>query len=156
MRTLPAADFDAIGPDLLAVLNAQADLNDDTVEQTLATRLGRFGVAALPVLERMVFSQPKRPFRAAIYGLCRVGAEAEPLAERVAALAPAGERRNKDLETDVYVTLMRMGRGDIVEREKVASDRFTKVRDKVIQRGITPASPPSVCTDAHNWPRFRE
>ena len=156
LAQLPAAEFDAIGPDLLAVLNAQANLNDDTVEQTLATRLGRFGVAALPVLERMVFSRPKRPFRAAIYGLCRVGAEAEPLAERVAALAPAGERRNKDLETDVYVTLMRMGRGDIVEREKAATDRFSKVRDKVIQRGITPDSPPSVCTDAHNWPRFRE
>jgi hypothetical protein len=156
LAALPAADFDAIGPELLAVLNAQANLNDDTVEQTLATRLGRFGVAALPVLERMVFSQPKRPFRAAIYGLCRVGAEAEPLAERLASLVPAGERRNKDLETDVYVTLMRMGRGDIVELEKAASDRFANVRDKVIQRDITPASPPSVCTDAHNWPRFRE
>jgi hypothetical protein len=156
LAALPAADFDAIGPGLLAVLNAQANLNDDTVEQTLATRLGRFGVAALPALERMVFSQPKRPFRAAIYGLCRVGAAAEPLAERLVALAPAGERRNKDLETDVYVTLMRMGRGDIVEREKVASDRFTKIRDKLIQRAIAPASPPSVCTDANNWPTFRE
>jgi hypothetical protein len=156
LADLPAADFDAIGPAMLEMLNAQATLNDDTVEQTLATRLGRFGVAALPALERMVFSRPKRPFRAAIYGLCRVGAEAEPLAERVAALAPAGERRNKDLETDVYVTLMRMGRADIVEREKAASDRFASVRDKVIQRGITPASPPSVCTDARNWPRFRE
>lgn len=156
LADLPAADFDAIGPDVLAVLNAQATLNDDTVEQTLATRLGRFGVAALPALERMVFSRPKRPFRAAIYGLCRVGAEAESLAERLASLVPTGERRNKDLETDVYVTLMRMGRDDIVEREKVATDRFTKVRDKVIQRGITPASPPSVCTGDHNWPRFRE
>ncbi len=156
LAALPAAEFDAIGPALLEMLKARAVLNDDTVQQALATRLGRFGMAALPVLERMVFSQPKRPFRAAIYGLCRVGAAAEPLAERVVALAPAGERRNKDLETDVYVTLMRMGRGDIVEREKVASDRFTKIRDKVIQRAITPASPPSVCTDANNWPVYRE
>lgn len=156
LAALPAADFDAIGPAMLEMLNAQAFLNDDTVEQALATRLGRFGAAALPAVERMVFSRPKRPFRAAIYGLCRIGAEVEPLAERLASLVPAGDRRNKDLETDVYITLMRMGRGDIVEREKVATDRFTKIRDKVIQRGITPASPPSVCTDAHNWPTYRE
>ena len=156
LAQLPAADFDAIGPAMLEMLNAQSSLNDDTVEQSLATRLGRFGAPALPVLERMVFSRPKRPFRAAIYGLCRVGVDAESLAERLAALAPAGERRNKDLETDVYVTLMRMGRADIVEREKVASERFIKIRDKVLQRGISPASPPSVCTGNHNWPTFRE
>jgi hypothetical protein len=83
---LPAPEFDLIAPALLAVLEAQPSLDDDTVAQSLASRLGRLGTPSIPLLEQMIFSKPKRPFRAAIHGLCRVGAEAAPLAERCARL----------------------------------------------------------------------
>jgi hypothetical protein len=153
---LPAADFDAIGPSLLAVFEAQARLDDDAVSQPMASRLGRFGTQAVPTLERLVFSNQRRVFLAAVYGLCRVGPDAAPLAEKIAALSVKSQGRQRDLDMAVYATLMRMGREDIVEREKTANERFTKLGTIVLGRAITPASPPSVCVDARGWPRVHD
>lgn len=151
---LPGADFDAIGPALLAVLAPRPSLNDDTVARPLASRLGQLGPSAVPLLERMTFARPKRPFAAAILGLCRAGPQAAPLAERIAQLAPAGNSYDRDLDVAVYVALMRMGRADIVEREKTANTRFTNIRPRIIARAITPTSPPSVCADEGGLPHF--
>lgn len=113
---LPAADFDAIAPALLVVLQAQPALGEDTVSQPMARRLGRLGAAAVPLLARTALSTPRRPFRGAIQGLCRTGAHAAPLAERLAVLGAAKGRPDRDLDAAVYVALLRMGRADIVER----------------------------------------
>jgi hypothetical protein len=150
---LPASAFDAIGPSLLAVFEAQSRLDDDAVSQPMASRLGRFGTQAVPTLERLVFSNQRRAFLAAVYGLCRVGPDAAPLAEKLAALSVKSQGRHRDLDMAVYATLMRMGREDIVEREKTANERFTKLGTIVLGRAITPASPPSVCVDSRGWPR---
>ena len=85
--------------------------------------------------------------------VCRIGADAAPLAERIAALTTPGDQRPREHDTAVYVALMRMGHADIVEREKTASGRFTRIDKRVLERQIGPASPPSVCMSAHNWPQ---
>jgi hypothetical protein len=148
-------EFDIIAPALLAMFNAQRTLTDDMVEATLAARLGSRGAAALPLLERLIFSNPRRPMSAALYGLCRVGAEAAPLAERIAALATPDNQRPREHDTAIFVALLRMGHDDIVEREKAASARFTRINARVLQRKISPASPPDVCVSAHNWPNVQ-
>jgi hypothetical protein len=153
---LPAPDFDTIGPALIAVLAAQPALDSDILSATLANRLGRLGAPAVPILERVLFANPRRPYRAALYGLCRAGADAAPLAERIASLASTGDRRTRqrDLDVAVYAALLRMGRADIVEREKEASGRFANIPSRMIARAITASSPPEVCADEFDRPKL--
>jgi hypothetical protein len=149
---LPATEFDAVSGALLATLNAQSLLNEATVAGSLANRLGQLGPTALPVLEQLVFSTPKRPVTGAFYGLCRIGAAAAHRAELIAELASDGLHRERD--TAIYVALRRMGRDDIIARERATGTRFKNIDTRLDERTIAPDSPPNVCTDERGFPRL--
>jgi hypothetical protein len=151
---LPRADFEAIGPGLLNILSAQDPLNNDTVLGTLAARLGDLGPAALPILEKMIFPTSGRRADYAIYGLCRVGAAAgryaDVLVDRVA------ERRWSDATVAIYVTLRRLGRDDLIARNSNEGAPFARPSGLLLERTITPKSPPSACVDHIGRPRLPE
>jgi hypothetical protein len=152
LAQLPGTDFVAIGAALLEVLNAEQVINDRTVADTLATRLGELGSPALPVLDKLIFSTPKRPALGAIYGLCRVGSAAADRAEQLAVIASDGRRRDHDAA--IFVTLRRMGREDLIARERAQGTRFSKISKKLDERTITPESPLSACTNERGYPNL--
>lgn len=151
LAQLPPAEFAALGGRLLDVLRAQKVIDDRTVSDALATRLGELGSPALPVLEKLVFPPAKRPALGAIYGLCRMGPAAASRAEDLVALATDGRRR--DIDSAIFVTLRRLGRDDLIERGRADGTGFSKVPKKLAERAITPESPPSACGNESGYPR---
>lgn len=152
LAQLPVTEFEAIGPAILDVLNRQDLLNDDTVADEFAARLGQLGPPALPALEKLVFSTPKRPLPGAIYGMCRIGSAASHRAELLAELA--SDNRWRERVTAVYVALRRFGRDDLVARASEKGGPFERMPTQLVERTITPESPPSVCADERGFPRL--
>lgn len=153
LAALPEEEFRSLGGTLLDMFGNRAKVPEDMVEMNLAARLGNLGPEALPLLERLIFDEPARPNIPAIYGACRVGAAASTLAERLRNLVAAPRRRD-ELVTAVYVALRRFGRDDLIDVEAGPESPFGRVRKKVIQRAIGPASPPGVCANDSGWPRL--
>lgn len=145
----PKAEFDAIARPMLPVLLEPVRRQDWVVASDFATRLGDLGAEALPILEALAFGQKRAPFADVVFGFCRAGPLAAGYGERLLALAPSGTaaRRKSDLNTAIYVTLKRIGRGDLVAADAAQTSprRFQVVRAEVAEREIGPESPRSAC-----------
>lgn len=122
LASLPDAQFQSIGAELLRRLDegrpqqstpASRRSTTERLDGRLTTRLGDLGSSALPILTRLSFVP--RPDAQAILGLCRLGAPAAHLAERLAEHARSGTTRTSDQRAAAYVTLVRWGRSDLAE-----------------------------------------
>lgn len=153
----PSSDFAEIAQPLLPVLLPFVERGDWVIANDFALRLAELGPDALPVLEALAFGSKRPPPPEKVYALCRVGPDAASSGERLLALLPAGEtaRRDRDLETAVYVALKRLGRTDIIDREAAAPPprRFQEIHPDILKRDIRPESPRSACTG--RWPLHR-
>jgi hypothetical protein len=153
----PSPDFADIARPLLPVLLPLVEKGDWVVANDFALRLAELGPDALPVLEALVFGSKRSPPVEFVYALCRVGPDAASSGEKLLALIPGGEtsRRDRDLETAVYVALERLGRNDLIEREAAAPPprRFENIHADILKRNVGPDSPRSACTG--HWPRSR-
>jgi hypothetical protein len=152
LAALDDETFRRVGDSILAVFAARPDLDPDAVERTLPTRLGDLGPAALPVLERLAFA-PRRPREGPFFGICRVGAPAAYLAERVAEAMPKTSRSDA-AHTAAYLALLRMGRPDLADTDPEADSRFMAKRYANMRQTVTPSSPASVCVPYRYWPEL--
>ncbi|WP_146618858.1 hypothetical protein [Rhodoplanes elegans] len=154
LAALPAERFSSVGPGILAVLGRRDLLTDRMVDNQLAMRLGDLGAAAVPTLVRLAFAEQSIPNAAAILGLCRAGAAARPVADRMAVEVSGAARTTSQAHEALFVTLLRLGRPDLAERglDRVLS-KSPKFEDW--RRTVTPSSPPDLCTDARGWLRAR-
>jgi hypothetical protein len=153
----PSPDFADIAHPLLPVLLPLVERGDWVVADDFAIRLGDLGPEALPVLEALASSKNKSSPVVVVYGVCRIGPDAASAGERLLSLVPSGEtaRRDRDLETAVYVALKRLGRSDLIDTEAAAPPprRFENIHADFLKRDIGPDSPRSAC--AGRWPRSR-
>lgn len=159
LAALPAADFQRIGPALMdaiergSALSANANAHKgDPVDDQLAARLSDLGPPALPLLMRLALRNNGRPNSAAIYSICRIGPPAAGFADQLAAVSSA-LKRNDDGFQAIYVTLLRLGRGDFADQMVPADDPEFATGGSVrisrfpaLRRAITPKSPPTVCS----------
>ncbi len=150
---LPDAPFTRIGPALLLALDAgrpvQSDVGRRSVSEetdgTLLRRLGDLGPPALPTLDRLIFSSPGRPPVDAVLGLCRLGAPAAGMAERLAQHVRETEPRS-DLRFVAFVTLLRLGRSDFAEALVEDSGGYRRTDIEAWRKAVSSDSGPQVCT----------
>lgn len=154
LAQLPPADFQRVGPAMLAELAARGTIDSNQISAELAARLGDLGAPAIPVLERLAFASGRRAFAGAIYGLCRVGASAAHLADTVAAQLAGEKRSSGEIHAAAYVTLLRMGRPDLADGDPDADGRYARKHHESWRASVTSASLPSVCISSNGWPRL--
>lgn len=158
LASLPLASFRQHGAAILGTFKGYRTLDPDYIESTLLTRLGDLGADAVPLLQQLAFEISRTPQPSAIFGLCRVGRDAAPLAETIAsALATSKKRHHGNLHASAYVTLLRLGRPDLIARNDPDPDgHFGKMQYEQWRSTITPDSPASVCADLSGWPRIAD
>lgn len=146
---LPPGSFADHGPAILRAAAVPGALKD---ADTLLTRLGDLGPAALPLLAMAL--DERGDAGAAAFGLCRIGAPAAGLAPRISAMYDAGAW-NRDRSRVAAVALARIGRPDLIRRPPAEAYRNTNAAGKrydeawfdTVPRTITPASPADICSD---------
>lgn len=154
LAMLPPDDFQRVGPRLLADLAARPHIDHNHIAAELAARLGNLGEPAIGVLEKLAFSSGRREFAAAIYGLCRVGAPAASLADKVATLLVKNKRNHGEIHAAAYLALLRMGRPDLADADPDADAYYARKHYGAWRATVTPESPPSVCASSHGWPKL--
>jgi hypothetical protein len=145
LARMPDAQFKAIVPQLLDSYASAQQINTSVIWDQMANRLSSLGVPALPVLERLASEQPDRLTRP-IYALCRVGAAAARDGEQIAKHL-RGTQRSDDEHIAAFKTLLRIGRGDLLENESDAQSQYRSDAYKSWRRTITPDSSINVCAD---------
>jgi hypothetical protein len=150
IETLPPDVFARVGPELLASLGKGMEFGEKALNQGLIARLGELGEPAMPLLERFAFGPPSGLSAAALSGLCRVGAPAARLAERVAEVLRTTTRgRDAKVHRTAYVTLLRLGRADLADIDPDAAARLSPDEAKQYadwRTSVTRESPPAVCS----------
>ena len=154
IAALPAAVFSRVGEDVIRRLEdgrPQTAAKSrrpvrERIDGALATRLGDLGADALPLLERLAFEHRGESAAYAILGLCRMGAPAANLADRLAAHAGADGNTRSDVRAAAYVTLVRWGRTDLAEALSGPEDASNRRNYARRWPGLSPASGPQVCT----------
>lgn len=154
LAQLPADELQRIGPAVLGNLAARPSIDADQISAELAARLGDLGTPAIPVLDRLAFNSGRRAFAGALYGLCRVGAPAAHLADKVGAQLAGQKRASGEIHAAAYITLLRMGRADLADSDPDADGRYARRHYETWRATVTPASPASVCASANGWPRL--
>ena len=153
----PSPDFADIARPLLPVLQPLVEKREWVVASDFALRIAELGPDALPLLETLTFDSKKSPPVEFVSALCRLGSDAASSGEKLLALLPAGEtrRRDRELETAVYVALKRLGRSDLIEAEAAAPPprRFDDIHTDILKRNVGPESPRSAC--AGRWTHAR-
>ncbi len=152
LNLLPANEYRPVAQEILSGLQARPDLKRDFVRRKTLARLGELGPSALPVLEARLTSGKRGINRGAIMGICKVGAPAAHLAEKIAGpLLETEKRRSRDQRFAAFVTLLKLGRPDLADRilaeTRLAGDKVVpKLRNE-----ISAQSPPTVCVDRNAW-----
>jgi hypothetical protein len=167
-------DFARVGDKLLYAFLAVPNLSGRTVADNLAARLGDLGPDALPALRRIFTVQASdRP--GGLLGLCRLGKPAAGLADRVAAIMAEKKKtvtalfanrkvnpRHQIVDEEIfywaaYVTLIRMGREDLLEpdREVESYTRGQRMHLVILPPADATALSPDDCMvrpDSPRWP----
>lgn len=154
LAQLPPEELQRIGPAVLGDLAARPSIDANQISAELAARLGDLGAPAIPVLDRLAFNSGRRAFAGALYGLCRVGAPAAHLADKVRAQLAGQKRASGEIHAAAYITLLRMGRADLADSDPDADGRYARRHYETWRATVTPASPASVCASANGWPRL--
>ncbi len=153
----PSPEFANIARPLLPVLRPLVERGDWVVANDFALRIAELGPDAIPLLEALAFGSKRSPPVEFVYALCRVGPDAASSGEKLLALLPNGEkrRRDRDLETAVYVALKRLGRSDLLDTDAAAPPprRFDEIDADILKRNVGPESPRSAC--AGRWTHSR-
>jgi len=165
MVALPDADFRRVGPGFVdATLARWTDASGRhfaALSDPLIYRLADLGPAALPLLERIYRSNSGVDRIASIVALCRLGAPAAELTEKISARL-FGENNDAyafEMREAVILALMRQGRGDLADAgrrqyeqraEAMRKDRGVTIRTwserfEAASRIMTPSSSPDAC-----------
>jgi hypothetical protein len=144
-------DFKRIGENLLRLINSRPDLGAGAIDEAVSARLGDLGVTALPVLERLLDSAKGHLRTGPILGMCRMGPPAGGLAETIANVLMTTDRRDETHEA-AYVTLLRMGRADLADRDPDFQSNYKAKHYAEWRTTVSPSSEATVCTDGRVWP----
>ena len=143
LARLPSAEFNGLGPRVLALYDRTEDAPWLWNAELLIRRLGDLGVDAVPhLIDPRATSDDIA--NAGIEGLCRVGAPgraaAEPALLRLWASSRDGWDRDKRIM--LYVAMRRMG----IVPPPLADDKRSQLRQlRTYWADVTPASPARVC-----------
>src|SRR5207302_6578315 len=131
--------------------------------ERLIYRLADLGPAALPLLERIYQQDTRNDSLAGIVALCRMGAPAADLTEKISASEFSNNERGYDVEMReaMILALMRQGRGDVADARRQQHEQWAAavLRDKIAtvavvgwsaqfearRRTMTPSSSPDAC-----------
>ncbi len=151
IAALPADDFERAGDAILAALDAGRPQQRsgkrpirENIDEALLTRLSDLGTRGLPILERVV-STSRTPPSAALLGLCRVGSPARDTVVDFARKLTAPVRLHDAHVQALYVTLLRLGEGDIAEDVLALGGERRPSMYAKWRAAITPGSGPEVC-----------
>jgi hypothetical protein len=165
MVALPDADFGRVGPGFVdAMLARWTDASKRhfaSLSNPLIYRLADLGPTALPLLERIYRDNNAVDRVASIVALCRMGAPAADLTEKISAriLGENNDAYAFEMREAVILALMRQGRNDLADAgrqqyeqwaQAVLRDRGVTVRTwsepfEAKRRTMTPSSSPDAC-----------
>lgn len=133
---------------IMGMLAENAALEPAMVAPELALRLGDFGAEAVPLLERLAFHGGRPNMMAAIQGLCRIGAPAAHLAERLASeLDRKRSRSSSERRLAAYIAILRFGRPDIADLDSDQDSQYQRSTYERLRQTVTPQSDPAVCLE---------
>ena len=167
MLALPDADFRKVGPSFVSAVLARWTVVSRShyvfLGERLIYRLADLGPAALPLLERIYQQDTRNDSLAGIVALCRMGAPAADLTEKISASEFSNNERGYDVEMReaMILALMRQGRGDVADARRQQHEQWAAavLRDKIAtvavvgwsaqfearRRTMTPSSSPDAC-----------
>ena len=174
MVALPDADFRRVGPSFAgAVLARWTDASGDhfaSLSDPLIYRLADLGPAALPLLERIYHDNAPLGSLASIIALCRLGAPAAELTEKISAIVfNDGHQGTYDLgmrlemREAMILALMRQGRADLADAGRQQYEQWAATLRFPARgwsndfdeksRKMTPSSSPDECMFTRDWSR---
>lgn len=153
LSELPDDRFLSAGRALLPLVALPDRWGQESLPGDFMVRLGDLGADAVPKLEALAFANPRRANAAAILGLCRAGAAAKPLADKIASILKQ-EKVERRLHQAAYVTLLRLGRKDLTTDATLPASARRAATYHAWAETISPESPASVCVTANGWPKL--
>jgi hypothetical protein len=171
MVALPDADFRRVGPGFAGAMLARwtdaSGRHFAALSNRLIYRLADLGPAALPLLERIYRDNGTRDRLASIIALCRIGAPAAELTEKIRANVFNDRHQDADdleMREAMILALMRQGRADLADAGRqqyeqwaatALSDRGSPARGwskdfEEKSRTMTPSSSPDACMITRN------
>ena len=165
MLALSDAEFRQVGPGFVdAVLTRWTKVSRSHyvyLGERLVYRLADLGPAALPLLERIYQADTRLESLAAIVALCRIGAPAADLTEKISPSQFSESRSHYDIEPREAIILawMRQGRTDVADAWRLGHEQLVAaaLRDRgytlpslsqpfeAKRRTMTPSSSPDDC-----------
>jgi hypothetical protein len=165
MLALPDADFRQVGPSFVSAMLARwtevSRSHYVFLGERLIYRLADLGATALPLLERIYQGDTRHDSLASIVALCRLGAPAADLTEKIS----ASRFSNRfEMREAMILALMRQGRGDVADARRQQHEQWAAAarRDRgasvpgwsqpfeAKRRTMTPSSSPDACMITRN------
>lgn len=154
LAQLPDTGFYKAARSLLPIIPMPDKRGQEPLPAEFVVRLGDLGADAVATLEALAFHNPRRADTAAVLGLCRAGsATGASEAEKMAPIL-AAERVDRRLHQAVYVTLLRLGRKDLVAGAVLPTSARKAAKYRTWLETVTPESPPRTCATDNGWPRL--
>jgi hypothetical protein len=172
MVALPEADFRQVGPSFVGAMLAQwtdaSERRTAAISDRLIYRLADLGPTALPLLERIYQDQGAINRVASVVALCRLGAPAADLTERIGASLfidrSLDDRYDLQMLEATMLALIRQGRGDLAAAGRQQYERWAAavLRERGFtvdgwskdfeekSQGMTPFSSPEACMITRN------
>jgi len=155
IAALKPQDFSRIGWQLLAEFEKRPGLHRKMFSDELLMRFGDLGPIAIPLLDRLAFSEGNTESAAAILGLCRIGKPAGKLSDKVAAVLMSTPRVGfyHEQHSAAFVALLRMGRPDLADKDPDLKSYYQAGSYSELRQTVTPESSAEVCVENWKWKR---
>ncbi|MGL4241298.1 MAG: hypothetical protein ACRCTI_09330, partial [Beijerinckiaceae bacterium] len=135
---------------VMQTLDALPDAASATTAPEFMLRISVFAADAMPLLEKFAFHGGRPNSVAAIQALCRIGAPAAHLADRLA--SELDRKRNgswSERRIAAYIAMLRFGRPDLIARDSDPDAQYMRAKYERWRTTVTPLSDPSVCLESH-------